>query len=163
MRLSVASVLMIGCLTSQGMAFQASGTSAPGAPAIKACSLLSKDLVTRYWTGDKRILDMLKSHEEPLGTRGSACDWGTIGLQVDPFTAQVIDDVYKKNSKEWTPVAGVGDRAYFRNNSERYAELLVVAGAHTFTIQMSVANGSTAEATKPQTIEVAKAILPKLR
>jgi hypothetical protein len=163
MRLTVASALVIGCFTSQGTAFQARAASAAGAPAIKACSLLSKELVAKYWNGDKRVLEMLKSQEEPIGTRGSACEWGTIGLQVDPFTPQAVDDIYKKYGKEWTPVAGVGDRAYFRNNRDRYAELLVVAGGHTFTIQMGVPTGSTAEATKPHTIEVAKAILPKLQ
>ncbi|MEO5894343.1 MAG: hypothetical protein ABIS06_01435 [Vicinamibacterales bacterium] len=159
----IASVLAIGCFASQTAAFQAPAAGAAGSPAIKACSLLSKELVAKYWGGDKRFLDGLKPQERLLGKRGSSCDYGTIGLQVDAFSTQAVDGIYKKYGKDWTPVSGVGDRAYFHNNRNRYAELMVVAGTHTLTIQMSVNSGSTAEATKPHTIEVAKAILPKLQ
>jgi hypothetical protein len=82
-------------------------------------------------------------------------------LQTDPFGR--AEELRKSPGKEWQGVSGVGDTAYFRNNRNDYAELMVWTGAHHFTIQFGVPVGSTPEAIKPKTIELANAIIPKLR
>lgn len=40
---------------------------------------------------------------------------------------------------------------------------MVWTGAHHFTIQLGVPEGSTPDAIKPNTIELARALIPKLR
>ena len=58
---------------------------------------------------------------------------------------------------------GVGDEAYFRDNRGEWGELYVRAGARVLTIQMDVPTGRTAAAIQPNTIALAKALLPKLK
>jgi hypothetical protein len=160
MRHLIASLMVAGAFSASILAVP---DPAAGQTAIKACSLLSKELVAKYWPGDKRAFEVLRPEEEPLGATGSSCDYGTIGLQVDPFTPQQVDQIAKEKSTEWSAVPGLGDSAYFRNNRNRFAELLVRTGAHTFTIQMGVPMGKTADAIKPDTIAVAREILPRLQ
>jgi hypothetical protein len=158
MRQLVASALMIGCSLSPIAAFQAgAGGSAGGG--IKACSLLPKELVAKYWHGNKKVFEVLTPREEAVGAKGSSCGYGEIELQVDAFPTDRIADVFKG----WTPVSGVGDRAYFRNNDNRFAEIVVVTGAHNFTVQLGVADGKTGDATKPEVIALANEILPKVK
>jgi len=153
--LAAASLLPMATVHSQGGA---------GKQTIRACSLLSKELVVKVLPTphNKFVLDM-PPQEEPLGTSGSACDYAGIGLQIDPFTPARLDALYKELGKTWTPVPDVGDGAYFRDNRGMFAELFARAGARVFTIQMSVPTGSTAESVKPTIIALAKAIVPKLR
>ena len=61
-------------------------------------------------------------------------------MQIDPMTAEAFERV---RDKEWMPMAGVGDKAYFRDNKARFAELFVQAGTHVMTIQMDVPDGKT--------------------
>lgn len=134
---------------------------APGPGRISACSLLPRDLVVKVTSvANKFVLDM-PAQEEPLGQNGSSCEYADIGLQVDPFARP--DELRKSPGKEWQPVAGVGDTAFFRSNRNLFAELLVWTGAHHFTIQMGVPTGGTAEKIKPNTIALAQAIIPKLK
>jgi len=142
-------------------AAQAQGGAPAGKPAIRACSLLTKDLVEKYFA-NKAAMPYLKPEEEAIGAKGSSCDYGTIGLQVDPFARP--DELRKTLVKQgWEAVSGVGDSAYFRNNNDLFAELIVWTGPHHFTIQMGINTGRTAANTKPDTIAVANAIIPKLR
>ena len=154
----VACVFLVGSLMSSVEAWQSRG----GGP-IRACSLLTKELALKVTAANKRIFDLLPPEEEPLGVAGSSCEYGDIGLQVDPFTPARLDQLYKQNGKDWTPVTGVGDAAYFRDNGGRFAELYVRVGGHTFTIQMGVPTGGTAAAIKPNTITLATALVPKLK
>jgi hypothetical protein len=78
---------------------------------------------------------------------------------VDPFPAANFDRLFGK----WTPVSGVGDKAYFRDNGGRWAELAVMAGGRMLTIQMDVPTGKTAASIQPNIVALATAILPKLK
>jgi hypothetical protein len=60
-------------------------------------------------------------------------------------------------------VTGVGDTAFFRNNANNYAELMVWTGSHHFTIQLAVPTGGTVESIKPKAVGLAQAIVAKLR
>ena len=156
MRQFIASVLVTGVVTA-AVAAQAPA----GKPRISACSLLPADLVLKVGALNPQTVKILKPEEEAMGTTGSACEYGDIRLQVDPFAN--TDALRKSPGKDWQPVSGVGDTAFFHANGRNYAELMVWAGAHHFTIQFGVPVGSTPEAIKPKTIELANAIIPKLR
>ena len=159
MRHFAASVLIIGIVTAPAIASQARGAASGGR--IRACSLLTRDVVMKFGTDQgKRVVDLVKPLEDDLGTTGSACEYGGIGFQIDPFAR--TEQLRKSPGKDWQPVSGVGDTAFFRNNGNNYAELMVWSGTHHFTIQMSVPMGSTAEAIKPNTVALANAIIPKL-
>jgi hypothetical protein len=160
MRQFIAFVLVVGTVTT------AMGSQAPaaGKPSISACSLLPTELVVKVGGINPKMVPYIKPSEEAMGATGSACEYGEIRLQVDPFQPARLGDILKtKTAKSWVPVSGVGDAAYFHNNSDNYAELIVRAGTHVLMIQFGVAVGSTAEATKPNTITLANAIIPKLR
>jgi hypothetical protein len=159
MRHFVASALVVGCATAGVAGFQGRAGGAAVSPPVKACSLLPKALVAKYWSGNKKVFEVLTPMEEAVGARGSSCGYGTIELQVDAFANDRITDVFKG----WEPVSGVGDRAYFRNNSNRFAEIVVVSGSHNMTIQLDVPDGKTGEARKPDVIALAKEILPNLK
>ena len=158
MRQFIASVLVTGAV-----AAALSAQAPAGKPPISACSLLPTDLVLKVGGIAPQAVKILEPEEEALGTTGSACEYGDVRLQVDPFTPARLADILKTpTAKTWVPVSGVGDAAYFNNNKDRYAELVVRTGTHVFTIQFGVATGSTAEATKPKTITLANAIIRKL-
>jgi hypothetical protein len=159
MRRFVISFVIVGMTTPSLFAQARGGTSGSR---MHACSLLTREVVTKYGTSEgTRFLDTFKPQEDELGATGSSCEYGGINLQVDPFAR--ADEMRKGMGKEWTPVSGVGETAYFHNNSDRYAELIVWSGAHHFTIQMGVPQGSTADAVKPKTIALANALIPSLR
>jgi hypothetical protein len=160
MRQIVLPLLVIGCFAS---ALPPQAVSA-GKSAVGACSLLTKDLVMKITPYEKQALDrvaQIPPSEEPVGPSGSACEYGGIYLQIDPFASptRLEEDGFVK----WLPLPGIGDVAYFRDNVGEWAELYVRAGAHVFTIQMDVPTGRTAESIKPNVIALAQAILPKLR
>jgi hypothetical protein len=148
--------MVTSCVTSPLVAFQARGGSGAG-PAIKACSILTRDLVEPF-TENKRLLDLVPPEEETSGT-SSACEYGVVRLQHYP----VRPGGERSAPKDFQPLPGVGEKAFFRNNPNGYAELMVWSGAHHFTLQVSVPTGSTAEAIKPKTVTLANAIIQKLR
>ena len=156
----VVSLMVIAVVASDATAFQGRDAGT-GTSRISACSLLPRELVEKVMTGNKEILKFVKPAEEPIGAKGSYCEYAGIGLQINPFARP--DDTRKSLTKEWQPVSGVGDAAYFRNNRDTFAELAVWTGAHHFTIQLGVPVGGTAEAIKPNAITLANAIIPKLR
>jgi hypothetical protein len=158
MRSIVCTVVLFGCLS-----FVASAQSGGGATAIKACSLLSRELVIKVTPGNNQRVDNIKPNEGPIGTTGSACEWGDLLVQIDPFTPARLDEMRKSTGKNWEPVPGVGDATYFHNIQGILAELLGRIGTHTFGIQLTVPAGSTVSATKANTIIVANAIVPKLK
>ena len=156
MRQTVVMLVVSGLLASEGIAFQAQ--PGPGG----ACSLLSKELALKVsGAANKRIFDM-PPREEKLKT-GSSCSYGDINLQIDVFSPKSIEGMRKSAEKEWAPLAGVADSAYFQDNKSRFAEVMGYVGTRTFTIQMGVPFSGTAEAMKPNAITLAKAIAEKLR
>ena len=163
MRRTVAFVLVLS-IVPHIAASQARAGAASGQPALRACSLLTKELVLKVTPRkDTSMSFIVPPQEDAVGASGSACEYGGIGLQIDPFPPARLDALRKSSGESWAPVAGVGDTAYFRENGISYAELYVAVGTHTLTIQMSVPTGSTPAAIKSNTIALANALVPKLR
>jgi hypothetical protein len=139
-----------------------SNTSLAQPPAVRACSLLTKELIAQVTPYERQQLapvTQIPPMEDAL-PRGSACSYGGITLQIDPFPPATLE---KQRTPAWSAVPGVGDEAYFRDNRGEWGELYVRAGARVLTIQMDVPTGRTAAAIQPNTIALAKALLPKLK
>jgi hypothetical protein len=137
--------------------------AASAQPAVGACTLLTKDIVAKVTPYEKKQLALVLSiepSEDALGKSGSACNYGGITMQIDPFSPAFLE---KQRDKTWVAVAGVGDAAYYRDNRGEWGELYVRAGAHVLTIQMDVPTGRTAASIQSNTIALAKEILPKLK
>ena len=156
MRRLTAALLIVGTPLTPAVAFQA-GSVATGS-AIKACSILTRDLVEPF-AANKKVLDLIPPEEEPMNNGGAACEWGLVRLQVWPPRAGA-----KRASpgKEWQSVSGAGELAYFRSNRDQYAELTVWTASRYFTLQVSVPTGSTADAIKPKVLTLANQIIKKL-
>lgn len=103
-------------------------------------------------------LDSMAVQEESIGASGSSCNYPSVTIQVLPFSQSSIDLVRKKGAET---ISGVGDEAYFRNNANQYAELYVKAGKHLVTLQADA--GDKIETVKPGVLNLAKAIVAKLR
>jgi hypothetical protein len=162
MRQFVVWVLVIGGLVPWGTETQA-GVGQTPAQRPSACALLTKDVLTQTSPYGKQQLDLVLSvppMEDPVGQAGSACSYGGVTMQIDPFAWATLEQTKEKG---WAPLSGVGDAAIFRDNRGNYAELGVRAGQRVLTIQMSVPDGRTAIDIQPNTIALAKAILAKLR
>lgn len=152
----ITSLSLVACLAAASPAPAQSGK-----PAIRACEVLTRDVVAKFDTGNPKMRDLIPRDEEAIGSHGSSCNDGSIFVQIDPF---LNSDSYRKSpAKDWQAVSGVGDTAYFHDNRDRYAELMVWSGRHHFTIQLSVPDGRTAEAVKPNTIGIATALVAKLK
>jgi hypothetical protein len=121
--------------------------------------------VTQVTPHDKQALDLVLQvppTEDSIGSSGSACSFGGITMQVDPFAPAVFER-QRERDKTWVAVPGVGETAYFMDRSGRWAELYVTAAGRVLTIQMDVPMGRTALSIQPNVIALAKAILPKLK
>lgn len=155
MRVIIALFSIVACLAGANQA------AAQGKSAIRACEVLTPEMVQKYDTQDPKIRKLIPRDEEAIGSHGSSCNDGGIFVQINPF---LRSDTYRKSpQKDWQALSGVGDTAYFHNNRDRWAELMVWSGAHHFTIQLSVPNGGTAEAVKPNTIGLANALIARLK
>lgn len=130
---------------------------AAGQPAVRACAVLTRDLVAPL-TENKKILDLLPPEEEALGTSGTACEYGSVRLQLFPGRG----GKRTVSAKGLQPITGAGDGGYFRNNGDRYAELMVWTSKHSLDLQVSIPSGRTAESIKAEVIALANAILAKL-
>ena len=140
-------------------AFQArSGAPASGAPRVTACSLLTPDIAQKYI--DARIIKFLKPDDSPVGTKGTSCEYGRIGLRLNPFGEKTVP---KSPGKDWQPVTGVGDAAFVHPLNNHYVEVLAFTGPHHIGIQLGVPTGGTIESTRPEAIALANAIIAKLR
>jgi hypothetical protein len=158
----VLALLVVCCgISAPTVASQAPGGAATRATAVRACSILTKDLVAPF-TQNKKVLDAIPPEEESLAGSGSACEWGIVRLQLYPI-ARGAKPNRTAPGKEFQPVSGAGEAAYFRNNRNNYAELVVWTATYNFTLQVSVPTGSTADAIKPDTIALANTIIAKLR
>ena len=128
---------------------------------IEACAILTPDVAATFATATKT-----KVKAPPTASavgNGSQCDYGAIALHVDPFATVSADRMRKSPNKDWVPVTGVGDAAYFHSVQNVMAELIVWSGSHHFGVLADVPAGSTAEQIKPHMIQVAKLVAPKLR
>ena len=162
MRTVIASLMMISLFSAPTRAGQARSGAAAGAPAIKACALLSKELAMKVSGAANKAVFDVPPQEEPAGKSGSSCNYADITLQVDAFTPAAIDGMANQKGKTWEPVAGVGDRAYFHGD-RNFAQLIGYVGGRTFTVELGVPFQSTAEKMKPNVIALANAIIPKLK
>lgn len=160
---AITALSILACVAaSHPAAAQPGAKPATAKPAIRACALLTREVAVQFGTHtDPKLLDLIPPQEDEVGSGGTGCQYGGIYLQIDPFARAA--QMRTSPARDWVPVSGVGDTAYFHNNRDRYAELMVWSGAHHFTIQMSVPTGGTAESTKPKTVALANALIPKLR
>jgi hypothetical protein len=157
MRHVVMLLVTIGCITSQAAASQARSGPAAGQPAVRACAVLTKELVAPF-TENKKILDLIPPQEEALGTSGTACEYGAVRLQLFPGRG----GKRTVSAKDLQPVSGAGEGGYFRSNRDRYAELMVWTAKHSLDLQVSVPSGRSAEAIKPDVVALANAIIAQL-
>ena len=131
--------------------------SAAGQPAIRACAVLTKDLVAPL-TENKTVLDLIPAQEEALGTTGTACQFGSVRLQLFPGRG----GKRTVSAPGLEPISGAGEGGFFRSNRNRYAELMVWTAKHSLDLQVSVPTGRTADAMKPDVVALANAIIAKL-
>jgi hypothetical protein len=153
--------LVIAFVLCSGLHTAALAQARPGAAALKPCSLLTRELALK--ANPKQALDAAGPKEVPLGASGSACEWGDLLLQIDPFSPARLEELRKTDGKNWEAIPSVGDAAYFHNIRNQMAELFVRVGTRTFGVVITIPVGSTAAASKPHFIAVAEAIVPKLR
>jgi hypothetical protein len=155
MRHVVSLLVAIVCTMSHATAFQTrSGGAASTTPT--ACSLLTPDIVKKYI--DERAIKLLKPDDSPVGTKGTSCEYGRIGLRMNPFG----EGTAPRSLKEWLPVSGVGNAAFYDPTSRQYAELIVWTGRHHFGIQLGLPTGGTIESTRKEAIALANDIIKKL-
>ena len=128
---------------------------------VKVCSLVTVAEVKKVAPWPPHLDQFAKAEEEPVGTRGSSCNYPTVFVQVLSFSQGTIDAAKKAGAQE--AVAGVGDEAYVRNNRDRYAELITRVGPHLITLQLSVTTGKTFEDEKPKLVELSKLFVSRLR
>lgn len=127
-----------------------------------ACSILTSDLVLAHSPASKQSKDLMLKippQEDTIGKTGSACQHGDVMLQINPFPMENFEAMFSR----WTPVPGVGDKAFFRDNQGRWAELALVSGGKMITVQMDVPTGKKAADIQSNTIALAKAVLAKLK
>jgi hypothetical protein len=148
--------VLLGVLMAMSAAAPDAMAQTPG-----ACSVLTKDLVVAHSPASKPSLNLMMKipPEEEKAGGGTACQNGDVMLQINPFPVANFDKLFTG----WTPVAGVGDKAVFRDNRGMWAELAVISGGRMITIQMDVPDGKKAADIQPNTISLAKAVLAKLK
>ncbi len=106
-----------------------------------------------------QVLDIVPPQEEalePLAWHHASTE--SARLQIFPGAGGK-----RTADKEWQPVSGAGETAFFRNNGNEYAELSFWTATHHLTLQVSVPTGSTAEAIKPKVLTLANQVIAKLR
>jgi hypothetical protein len=157
MRQFVSLLAAIGCITSHAAAQGRVGAPAAGQSPVRACLVLTRDLVAPF-NENKQMLDLIPPNEETLGPSGTACTYGGVRLQLFPGRG----GRRTVSAPGLQPVSGAGDGGFFRNNRDRYAELMVWTSKHSLDLQIPVPSGRTAEAIKPEVIALANTILKKL-
>ena len=143
--------------------FPLAGQSKPAAGKSQACSLLTREIITKHSVHDKQLLNVMLNtpqEEERLGPTGSACSYAGVTLQVDTFTPAALD---KMRTKAWAPVSGVGDAAWVNENQGRWVELYARAGTHVIAIQLGIPQGRTAASVQPNLIALGKELLAQVK
>lgn len=150
-------VVALGCITPHVAEAQSRSGGAAGQSTVRACAVLTRDLVTPF-TENKKVLDLIPPQEEVLGTSGTACEYGAVRLQLFPGRG----GKRPASAKDLQPISGAGEGGYFRSNRDQYAELIVWTAKHSLDLQVSVPSGRTAESIKADVITLANAIIAKL-
>jgi hypothetical protein len=164
MRLFFTAVIATAAFASSISAFQARGGAAGGQPTIRACSLLTRELIRKVTPYEGKALEislMGGPEADSLGAGGSDCCDGGICVQIDPrFGFETF-----KAQKGWEHAehVSVGDEALFHDNIGEWAELVVRSGAHLLTIRMDIPRGKTAASIKSNVLALANALLPALK
>jgi hypothetical protein len=163
--------MLSGCFAVHTSALWAEGELVAGEPKVGACALLTRELVMQVSPYEeqpaeqrdlhRQLLTQLPPSEEPVGPSGSACDYGGIHLQIDPFAAPARTE--EEIAKLSVSLPGLGDVAYFSDNHRELAELYVRFGPRVMTIQMDTPPDRTPESIKSNAVALAKALLPKLQ
>jgi hypothetical protein len=158
MRQVVTTVLVaIGCMAALAAAAQTPGASPAPGQQVRACTVLTRDMVAPF-TPNKTVLDLIPPQEEQLQTSGTACEYGSVRLQLFPGRGGKRTPY----TKDMQPITGAGDGGFFRSNRNRYAELMVWTSKHSLDLQVSVPSGRTAEDIKADVVALANAIIAKL-
>src|SRR3954468_3770233 len=93
----------------QVQAAAAAGGAPRGGAGIGACALLPpKAELKRILKSNNPSYDVAKPVEDPLGESGSECQYGDVGVQLDPFTPAHLEQLAKQQGAKWTSVSGVG-------------------------------------------------------
>ena len=66
MRAIVLGLFIVSCLAATAAASQSAAKPASAKPAIRACSLLTRDLVAKYDTLNPKVRDFMKPEEEAI-------------------------------------------------------------------------------------------------
>jgi hypothetical protein len=127
---------------------------------VKVCSLVSLAEVKKIAPWPPHLDAIAKATEEPVGTRGSSCNYPTADVQVLSFNQQTLELVKKSTAEA---LSGLGDEAYARNNRDRYAEVVAKVGVHLVTVQLNIGTGETFESSKKTAVALAQAFVAKLR
>ena len=171
MRHAITLLVVAGSVSSSALAFQArSGGPAPG----DACALLTRELVMKVSTAaGRRNAEIDKATQDyPEPRPGvSSCAYGRVVLVLNPLAKpEQIRNAMRARTfpyKEYEPVPGVGDAAFFEAEGP-FANLYVFSGTRHFHIELGVGLDDTvqkikAKDLKPNAITLAQAIIPKLR
>ena len=157
MRHVVMLFVAISCITSEIAASQTrSGGPAAGQPTVRACAVLTRDLVAPF-TENKKILDLIPPQEEASGRRarhartapsGCSCFRGVAGNgQCPPRTSSRFPELVRAGTSaqpgSLCGADGLDGQAFPRSPGE-------------------CAVRTTAEAIKPDVVALANAIIAKL-
>jgi hypothetical protein len=155
--------MLVPLVLSTCLLTSASAQTGPATSSIKACSLLTRELVEMASAAGKQTTAAAQPQEVSLGGSRRACQWGDVMVQVDPYPAARLGELSKSDPASWESIPCVGDAAYFHNVKDAMAEMFVRVGPRTVGILMDVPAGSKAAAIKPKFVALAQAIVPKLR
>ena len=124
---------------------------------VRACSVLSKEEVKEHvpW---EAMFDFMELEEHAIGDSGSSCSYPTVEIQLLPSSSRIIEIARERGGLE--AVSGIGEEAYFHNNSDEYAEVFVRAGRYIVTVQANV--DDRIEATRPGALSLARALVARL-
>jgi hypothetical protein len=151
-----AALVSLGLVFSTPSSLLAQASTSEGR--VGVCSLLPKEEIKKHLPWES-FLDQMPIEEEAIGASGSACSYPTVHIQVLPFSQRMIDFAREKGGLE--NVDDLGDEAYFHNNADRYAEVYVKVGEQLLTLQADA--DDDIEAVKPKVLELANALVAKLR
>ena len=133
-----------------------SGQATPSTP-VRACSLLPKDEVKRHvpW---EAMFDFMEPEENAIGDSGTSCSYPTVEVQVLPSSSRIIEIARQRGGLE--ALSGIGEEAYFHNNSDEYAEVFVRAGRYIVTVQADADRGI--ESSRTSAVNLARALVASL-
>jgi hypothetical protein len=132
-------------------------------PTKHACSVLTRAEVRKLVPWSDQMESIFAQEEEDQFANGSGCEYPSVRVQIMSTTPDQWKrwvDTAKNPTVE--RIAGVGQEAYIRDNKGMFAELYAKSGSYLVSLQKSLKTGETTQASKPQLIALAKAIVTKL-